>query len=318
MNWKKLIDDMKAGSFLAMARMITGVENRKPGWADAMKQISRSTGHARTVGITGFPGSGKSTATARIVHELVKREKTVGVIAIDPSSPFSGGAFLGDRIRMTDLAGVPGVFIRSMSSRGATGGLNQAIRDVIRIMDAFGKDFILVETVGAGQDEIDIVKVVQTVLLICAPGQGDAIQHLKSGIMEIADVYVVNKSDMIEADQVVGYLQSALLSDDNPDASELPIYKTSATRGDGFVPLVDRLEKDAGCSQSRCARRHKLAMTELMDLMDERILESFKAKWLTDEKWSEISEAMKTHPNDPYSPVDTFLASVLPQISRPD
>ncbi|MGD9976294.1 MAG: ArgK/MeaB family GTPase, partial [Desulfatirhabdiaceae bacterium] len=191
MNWNTLIDGMKAGSFLAMARMITGVENRKPGWTDAMKQISRSPGHSRTIGISGFPGSGKSTATARIVHELVKREKTVGVIAIDPSSPFSGGAFLGDRIRMTDLAGMPGVFIRSMSSRGATGGLNQAIRDVIRIMDAFGKDFILVETVGAGQDEIDVAKVVQTVLLICAPGQGDAIQHLKSGIMEIADIYVV-------------------------------------------------------------------------------------------------------------------------------
>ncbi len=112
--------------------------------------------------------------------------------------------------------------------------------------------------------------------------------------------------------------QSALLSDDNPDASELPIYKTSAIRGDGFVSLVDRLEKDAGCSQSQCARRHKLAMTELMDLMDERILEYFKAKWLTDEKWSEISDAMKTHPNDPYSPVDEFLAGVLSRIPRPD
>jgi LAO/AO transport system kinase len=317
-NWNALLEGMKAGSSLAMARMITGVENRKPGWSEAMKCISRNTGHAKTVGITGFPGSGKSTVTGQVVRELIKRGKTVGVIAVDPSSPFSGGAFLGDRIRMNDLACLEGVFIRSMASRGGTGGLNQATRDVIRIMDAFGKDYILVETVGAGQDEIDIAKVVQTVLLVCAPGQGDLIQYLKSGIMEIADIYVVNKSDLIESNQVIRNLQAALISDDNPDGSALPIIKTSATMGEGFISLVDRLEQASSSSEKWFARQQELAMEELIDLLGNRIIEWFKTEWLTDEKRVEIRNAMRSYRNDPYSVVDEFLANELPKIVPPN
>ncbi len=317
-NWNELLEGLKAGSSLAMARMITGVENRKPGWLDAMKCISRNTGHAKTVGITGFPGSGKSTVTGQIVRELVKRGKTVGVIAVDPSSPFTGGAFLGDRIRMNDLTCMDGVFIRSMASRGGIGGLNQATRDVIRIMDAFGKDYILVETVGAGQDEIDIARVVQTVLLVCAPGQGDLIQYLKSGIMEIADIYIVNKSDLIESNHVLRNLQAALISDDNPDGSALSILKTSATMGEGFIPLVDRLEQTIGSSEESIARQQKLAMDELIDLMGNRILEWFQTEWLTDEKRVEIRNAMMSYRNDPYSLVDEILANALPKMVPPN
>ncbi len=317
-NWNELLEGLKAGSSLAMARIITGVENRKPGWLDAMKCISRITGNAKTVGITGFPGSGKSTVTGRIVRELVKRGKSVGVIAVDPSSPFSGGAFLGDRIRMNDLTCLDGVFIRSMASRGGIGGLNQATRDVIRIMDAFGKDYILVETVGAGQDEIDIARAVQTILLVCAPGQGDLIQYSKSGIMEIADIYIVNKSDLIESNQVLRNLQAALISDDNPDNSAMSILTTSATLGEGFVPLVDRLEQATLSSEKSIARKQKLAMEELTDLMGNRILEWFKTEWLTDEKRAEIRNVMQSYQNDPYSLVDEILANALPNIVPPN
>ena len=203
MEWQSLIDQMASGSVPALSRLITLVENRETGWRGAMKRLYPAAGKAATIGITGHPGSGKSTLTGQLVRELVARGNRVGVIAIDPSSHLSGGAFLGDRIRMNESSALDGVYIRSMSSRGAMGGVHQAARDVIKILDAFGKDYILVETVGVGQDEIDITRTAQVVLLVCAPGQGDAIQYLKAGVMEIADIYVANKTDLPEAEQML-------------------------------------------------------------------------------------------------------------------
>ena len=175
MDWPSLIDQMRSGSVLALSRLISLVENREPGWREVMKKLYPLANQAATIGVTGYPGSGKSTLTAKLVRELVDRGNRVGVVAVDPSSYLTGGAFLGDRIRMNELSTLKEVFIRSMSSRGAVGGIHQAARDVIRILDAFGKDYILVETVGVGQDEIAITQTTQVVLLVCAPGQGDGI-----------------------------------------------------------------------------------------------------------------------------------------------
>ena len=190
--------------------MITRIENRDSGWKDAMKSIYPDTGATLVFGITGAPGAGKSTLTSKIAQGLVTKGYQVGIIAVDPSSPFSGGALLGDRLRMQDIATIEGIFIRSMATRGTLGGLCQGARDVIRIMDAFGKDIVLIETVGVGQDEIEVVRAADVVLVVSVPGLGDGIQTLKAGIMEIADLFVVNKADREGADEVVSDIQAML------------------------------------------------------------------------------------------------------------
>ena len=253
-KWRQLMTDMKSGSVPALSRLITRVESREPGWMEAMQEIFPDTGKARLIGITGSPGAGKSTLTSQVACILVEQGFTVGIIAVDPSSPFSGGALLGDRIRMRDVSCLEGVFVRSMATRGALGGLNQSARDVAKIMDAFGKDFVLIETVGVGQDEIEVVKTVDLVLVICVPGQGDGIQAIKAGVMEIANIFVVNKADREGADQVVLDIETMLELGADSDALKPLIIKTIATRGDGISFLVDQTldllktldRKDAG------------------------------------------------------------------------
>ena len=201
-DWVNLIKNMRQGSVRALSRLISRVENRDPGWIGAMQQIYPWSGQARLIGITGSPGAGKSTLTNGMARELVSRGFKVGIIAVDPSSPFSGGSLLGDRVRMKDLWNLDEVFIRSMATRGALGGLNQSARDVAKILDASGKDFVLIETVGVGQDEVEVVRAADLVLVVCVPGQGDAVQALKAGIMEIADIFIVNKADREGAEAV--------------------------------------------------------------------------------------------------------------------
>ena len=192
----------------AIARLITLAENNDPVAANAMKAIHSKTGGAHVIGITGVMGSGKSTLIYELTREYRKKGLKVGIIAIDPTSPFSGGALLGDRIRMTELATDDGVFIRSMGTRGMLGGLTSAVYDVVEIMDASGKDVILVETVGVGQAEVDVIKIADTTLVIIVPGLGDSIQTLKAGVMEIADIYVVNKADRDGVEQAVAEVES--------------------------------------------------------------------------------------------------------------
>ena len=210
----ELVSGALSGSVRALAKLITLVENEMPGAVEALQQLYPRTGHAYIVGITGPPGSGKSTLTDKITKELRKKGYTVGIVAVDPTSPFSGGALLGDRLRMQDITNDEGVFVRSMATRGTLGGLSKATADTVKILDAFGKDFILIETVGVGQDEVDIVKTADTTLLISVPGLGDEIQALKAGIMEIGDIFVVNKSDREGADRLVTEL--SLMLDLNP------------------------------------------------------------------------------------------------------
>jgi len=213
-----LVDDLLDGRHRALARVITKIENRSPGYRDIVSELHGHTGTADVIGITGSPGAGKSTLVDKLASVYRDRGDTVGVIAVDPSSPYTGGAVLGDRIRMASNVGDMDVFFRSMSARGTLGGLSTATSDAIKALDAFGKDKVIIETVGAGQNEVDIVKTADTVCVLVQPGSGDDVQMLKAGILEIGDVFVVNKADMDGAERTVAELEEMIHMRENPAA----------------------------------------------------------------------------------------------------
>lgn len=260
-----LVQDVLNGNRRALARLITRVENQTGDALDALAQLYPHTGRAYLVGITGAPGTGKSTLVNALARALRQRDVTVGIVAVDPTSPFSGGAVLGDRIRMTDLAGDKGVFIRSMANRGSLGGLAAATGDVVRVMDAAGFDYVLIETVGAGQSEVDIARTAYTTIVVDAPGLGDDVQAIKAGILEIADILVVNKADRPGAENTVRALRAMLelghrfrtvshhgqlMVQADGDAAEpefdfwqVPILKTVALEHEGIDAVLDAIER---------------------------------------------------------------------------
>ena len=224
----------------ALARAITAVENDSPEAAALLAAIQPHLGRARIVGVTGPPGAGKSTLIGALIHELRQRGKTVGVLAVDPSSPISGGAILGDRVRMAAHNADPGVFMRSLASRGHLGGLVRAARGVVQVMDASGPDVIILETVGSGQSEVEITHFAQLRVVLCPPGAGDDIQAIKAGILEIADILVVNKADQAQAGQTERQLE-AMLALRHPSAAAVQVISTVATSGQGLPALADLL-----------------------------------------------------------------------------
>jgi LAO/AO transport system kinase len=229
----ELVEDLLSGKHRALARTITKIENRAPGYRSLVSRLHQHTGDAEVIGITGSPGAGKSTLVDKMAHYYRERGETVGVIAVDPSSPFTGGAVLGDRIRMANNVGDMDVFFRSMSARGTLGGLSTATTDAVKAIDAFGKDKILIETVGAGQNEIDIVKSADTVAVLVPPGSGDDVQMLKAGILEIADVFVVNKADLAGADRTVQELREMVhMQQDNTASLATGHHAAGATSDD--------------------------------------------------------------------------------------
>ena len=229
-----------AGQPRALARAITAVENDSPEAAALLAAIQPHLGRARVIGITGPPGAGKSTLIGALIHELRQRGKTVGVLAVDPSSPITGGAILGDRVRMAAHNADPGVFVRSLASRGHLGGLVRAARGVVQVMDASGPDLIILETVGSGQSEVEIAHLAQLRVVLCPPGAGDDIQAIKAGILEIADILVVNKADQAQAGQTVRQLE-AMLALRHPSAAPVTVISTVATNGQGLPALADLL-----------------------------------------------------------------------------
>jgi LAO/AO transport system kinase len=238
-----LAEGVLAGQTTAIARMITSVEAGGEGIADQVEAIYRAGGHAFLLGVTGSPGSGKSTLVAAITGVLRKRSKRVGIVAIDPTSPYSGGAILGDRIRMGVFTGDPGVFIRSMATRGAMGGLARAATDAVAVLDAAGFDVVMIETVGVGQDEVDVVRASHTTLVISTPGMGDDIQAIKAGVIEIADIHVVNKADREGASRTVAELKTMLNFAGPTKAGEwkAPVLATVAETGQGVPELIDKM-----------------------------------------------------------------------------
>lgn len=261
---ERLID----GDRRALARALTWVENGDGRGRGLLTELYPRTGRARTIGITGSPGAGKSTVTNAIAKELRQRGRSVGIVAVDPSSPYTQGAILGDRVRMTELYSDPQVFIRSLASRGALGGLSAACQDVIHVLDAARFDAVLIETVGAGQDEVDIAGTAQTTILVNTPNMGDEVQTLKAGIMEIADVLAVNKSDLPGADRMVKALK-ALLSLAPQRGWEPPVLRLIATSDEGIEELVDACDAhhehlaESGELESREAERARQQVVQL-------------------------------------------------------
>jgi LAO/AO transport system kinase len=300
----ELVSGALSGSVRALAKLITLVENEMPGAVEALQQLYPRTGHAYIVGITGPPGSGKSTLTDKITKELRKKGYTVGIVAVDPTSPFSGGALLGDRLRMQDITNDEGVFVRSMATRGTLGGLSKATADTVKILDAFGKDFILIETVGVGQDEVDIAKTADTTLLISVPGLGDEIQALKAGIMEIGDIFVVNKSDREGADRLVTEL--SLMLDLNPAMGPWrpPIVKIVATLGEGILDLTEKIWKHRQFLQEGSGllrKRNERAKQEILNLIEGEVSKYIHKMLKYDVTFDEVIEQVVARKKDPYS-----------------
>ncbi|MEH6404267.1 MAG: methylmalonyl Co-A mutase-associated GTPase MeaB [Sneathiella sp.] len=271
----KSIDDLiiglRAGNRASLAQAITIVENNGPQTGAILKQIAPSLGSAIVIGFTGAPGAGKSTLVGAYVRALRARGKTVGVIAVDPSSPISGGAVLGDRIRMSEHACDDKVFIRSLASRGHLGGLSRSASHVIDVMDAFGKDMIILETVGAGQSEVEVADIADVKVVVCAPGLGDDVQAIKAGILEIADILVVNKADNPLAERTAKQLESRTMGN---AAKTVPVLKTIATEGEGLDALAEKIETIARLANSSGKdkeRPRKLLKTTTLEYLAKRL-----------------------------------------------
>jgi LAO/AO transport system kinase len=308
-----LVERFLAGERRALARILSRVENETAEGREYLRALFPRSGRAHIVGVTGGAGSGKSTLTGALATEYRQREQTVGIVAVDPSSPFTHGAILGDRIRMQDLALDPGVYVRSMATRGALGGLAPAIAGVVAIMDAFGFDVVIIETVGAGQDEVEIAGMALTTLLVNNPGTGDDIQALKAGIIEVADILVVNKADHPGADILVSQLQ-ALLSLAPAGSRRPPILKTTAIRGEGIPELANAilkhrqwLESSGELEKHREANARHQVLTTARAILLERIRRA-----TPEEELAALVRRVAAREIDPHSAAEQLAGAAAP------
>jgi LAO/AO transport system kinase len=304
------VEVLRTGDVRALARAISTVENRAPGSSDLLKTLFPHTGRARVIGLTGSPGAGKSTLVDQLARLYRKESRTVGIIAVDPTSPYTGGAILGDRIRMQEHFADPGIYIRSMATRGSLGGLARTTADVTTVLDASGRDVILIETVGVGQDEIDIVRLAEITIVILVPGMGDDVQTIKAGIMEIADIFVINKSDHEGAERVereIRGLQSLAL---RHDGWTPPIVKTVASAGTGVDQLAaaiagyeDYLHKENLALKKSAENWQQRLVEMLRDIMLEKARAQFG-----DGELALLAAEVAGHKRDPYTLVEEIAA----------
>jgi LAO/AO transport system kinase len=316
----QLIEQLLSGDVRALARAISVVENHSPGWSDLLKTLFPHSGKARIIGLTGSPGAGKSTLVDQLARlyragngpGTNEAKRTIGIIAVDPTSPYTGGAILGDRIRMQEHFADPGIYIRSMATRGSLGGLARTTADVATVLDASGRDLVLIETVGVGQDEVDIVRLADVTVVILVPGMGDDVQTIKAGIMEIADIFVINKSDHEGAERVereIRALQSLAI---RHDGWTPPIVKTVASEGTGVKELASAisgyeayLQEENRALKKSAENWQERLVTMLRDTMLERARTQFG-----DGTLARLAAEVAEHKRDPYTLVEEIAAEV--------
>jgi LAO/AO transport system kinase len=309
---EEAIERARSGDARALARLVSLVEDGGPGLRPVMKALAPYTGRARVIGLTGAPGVGKSTVTAALVGAYRERDLRVGVLAVDPTSPFSGGALLGDRVRMQDHAADPGVFIRSMASRGHLGGLSAATPQALRVLDAAGFDAVLIETVGVGQAEVEIASLADTTLVLVAPGMGDAIQAAKAGILEVGDIFVVNKRDKPGAQETVRDLRTMIaMAQRGAGDWKPPIVMTTATAGDGIADLVAALDAHWAWldSSGERGRRRRARAREEVAAIAVAALRQRMGGLPGDSRLDSLAAQVASGELDPYSAADDLVAA---------
>jgi len=308
------VDRIRTGDVRALARAISTIEDNRRESRELLKALFDHTGRARLIGLTGAPGAGKSTLVDQLAREYRKQGRTIGIVAVDPTSPYTGGAILGDRIRMQAHHADPGIYIRSMATRGNLGGLARATTDVATVLDAAGKDIVLIETVGVGQDEIDIVRLADVTVVILVPGMGDDVQTIKAGIMEIADIFVINKSDRDGADRVEREIRSLQSLAVRSDKWTPPIIKTVASEGKGIAELASAIaEYESYLQQQDLLRKKKITnwRERLVEMLRESLLERLLRERLPEAEIARLAAEIAEHRRDPYSLVEEIVDSAV-------
>jgi LAO/AO transport system kinase len=310
-----LADDILNGDLMAAGRLMRDMDTLTPESCEALKRLYPHTGHAHIVGVTGPSGAGKSTLIAGLIPHYIKQDKSLGILLVDPSSPFTAGAILGDRIRMQRHAMDNEIFIHSIATHGNTGGLSASTPGIVAVMDAMGKDIILIETVGAGQDEVDIMHLAHTNIVVLTPSMGDYLQSIKAGILETAHIFVLNKSDQAEATNTLQMLQMIRRSKDPAGETWVcPVVQTQANCHQGISELADQIDRHAAFSIQVASpintRPHLRGL--LMLILREQLLEKIRLELTKDNKWDDLLNKMQAKKIDPYSAAAEVLKAIIP------